>query len=231
LSAGQTGGGPDGELSYPGSTYKGHTDCFWAYDVNTQAVSSVPGWRPGTGTTAEASAFLAAYNRNLNAYGAWLDAQLATDFHTRQLIMLGGWGQRPGVATAEVNSLLTLGYDEFSQGLDFADLLPSLPNHTDLVAYSTYLDGPSWQPDLQHEDPIAFIAHVARPLGMAIGGENTGHGSMASLNLVVKRALKFHLSIVEWMDETQVVASNQGRDSAGPTFADLATVAAKLQRN
>lgn len=231
LSAIQTGGGPDGELSYPGSTYNGHTDCFWAYDASTQGISPVPGWRPGTGTTTEASAFLAAYNRDLNAYGAWLDARLATDFHTRQLIMLGGWGERPGVATAEVNSLLTLGYDEFSQGLDFADLLPSLPNRAEVVAYSTYLDGPSWQSDVQHEDPIAYIAHVARPLGIAIGGENTGHGSVQSLNLVVKRARSLHLSIVEWMDEAQVVASNQGHNPAGPNFADLASAAAKLQGN
>jgi hypothetical protein len=229
LSAVRTGGGPDGQLSYPGNTYSGHTDSFWAYDASSQAVSPVPGWTPGTGTTAQASAFLTAYNHQINAYGRWLDTQMATDFNTRQLIMLPGWGERPGVTSTEVSSLLTLGYDEFSQGLDWAGLLPSLPNRAQLVAYSTYLDAPSVHQTAQLEDPMAYIAHVAKPLSIPTGGENTGHGSKATLKLIVQRALKLHLTMVNWMDETQVVASSDGQRPAGPTFADLAAAAKSLR--
>jgi hypothetical protein len=231
LAAVRTGGGPDGELRYPTGEYNGHVDAFWAYDPSSQAVSPVPGWRPGTGTQTEASRFLAAYNHDINAYGAWLDSQMVADFHTRQLIMLPGWGERPGAARQEVSDLLTLGYDEFSQGLDWADLLPSLPNRAQLVAYTTYLDGPTVEPTLQLEDPISYIAYLAKPLGMALGGENTGNGSVSTLSLVVNRALSLHLLLIEWMDESQVVASTAGgdpADPAGPTFASLAAAATSL---
>ena len=231
LAAVRAGGGPDGELRYPTGDYNGHSDAFWAYDTSSQAASRVPGWQPGTGTQADASKFLAAYNHNIDAYGGWLDTQMAADFDTRQLIMLPGWGERPGAASQEVSDLLTLGYDEFSQGLDWADLLPSLPNRAQLVAYSTYLDGPTVEPTLQLEDPMSYIAYLAQPLGMALGGENTGNGSVSTLNLVVSRALSLHLVLVEWMDEAQVVASTGGSDPAdpaGPTFASLAAAAISL---
>jgi hypothetical protein len=228
LNAVRTGGGPDGELRYPTGEYNGHRDAFWAYDSSSQAVSPVPGWQPGTGTQADASRFLAAYNHNINAYGAWLDAQMAADFHSRQLIMLPGWGERPGAATLEISDLLTLGYDEFSQGLDWADLLPSLPNRADLVAYTTYLDGPTVEPTLQLEDPISYIANLDKSLGIPLGGENTGNGSVSTLHLVVRRARSLHLVLVEWMDEAQVAASTAGRDPAGPTFASLAAAATSL---
>jgi hypothetical protein len=188
----------------------------------------VPGWKPGTGTESDAATFLAAYNHNLNDYATWLDNQIAADFHTRQLIMLAGWGERPGIGHEEISSLLTLGYEEFSQGLDWGDLLPSLPNRAQLVAYSTYLDGPTIERNLQQEDPVSYIVHLAKPLGIPVGGENTGHGSMSTLHMVVKRARSLHLALVEWIDETQVVASTQGRDPGGPTFSDLAAAASSL---
>jgi hypothetical protein len=228
LAAVRTGGGPEGQLSYPTGTYAGHRNSFWAYDSSSQAISPVPGWRPGTGTESQAAQFLATYHHNLNAYAVWLDSQMAADFGTRQLIMLPGWGERPGVAQEEISDLLTLGYEEFSQGLDWADLLPSLPNRTELIAYSTYLDGASIQRTVQLEDPVSYIASVAKPLGIPVGGENTGHGSTSTLHLVLKRAVSLHLALVEWMDETQVVASTQGRVPGGPTFADLAGAARSL---
>lgn len=228
LAAVRTGGGPDGQLSYPSGRYQGHQDSFWAYDSSSQARSPVPRWKPGTGTEVQAATFLAAYNHNINAYGAWLDTQMEADFHTKQLIMLPGWGERPGVAQQEISDLLTLGYEEFSQGLDWAELLPSLPNRAQLVAYSTYLDGPTNHRNLQGEDPVSYIVHLAKPLDMPVGGENTGHGSVSTLHLVVKRALSLHLALVEWMDETQVVASTQGHRPGGPTFADLNAAASSL---
>jgi hypothetical protein len=228
LAAVRTGGGPEDQLSYPTSTYHGHQHCFWAYDSSSQSQSPVPGWKPGTGTTADAATFLTAYNNNLIAYGAWLDIQMAADFGTTQLIMLPGWGERPGVATQEILTRLTLGYAEFSQGLDWADLLPSLPNPTQIVAYSTYLDAPTLERTAQLENPMSYIAGLAQPLQMRIGGENTGQGTVLTLDHVVKRALSLHLSFVDWMDETQVIASAQGRDPGGPTFAGLAKAAMSL---
>jgi hypothetical protein len=50
----------------------------------------------------------------------------------------------------------------------------------------------------------------------------------ATLDLVVRRAISLHLSLVEWIDQKQVVASGQDRDPAGPTFTDLAHAARTL---
>ena len=49
----------------PLADYNGHTDSYWAYDDATQAglPASVQGWRPGTGTVAQATTF--AYNSSL----------------------------------------------------------------------------------------------------------------------------------------------------------------------
>lgn len=228
LAAVRVGGGPDNELRYPSGAYHGHTDCFWAYDASTQANSPVPGWRPGTGTVADAQSFLDAYNGNLVSYGSWLTGTVAADFGTDELVMLPDWGERPGVAHQETASLLTLGHDEFSEGLDWANLLPSLPHRADVIAYTTYLDAPAIKNTPQLSDPADYIASIARPLGMREGGENTGDGTLATMDLVVKRALRLHMVIVNWMDEAQVIASNTGLDPAGPRLSDLRDAALEL---
>ena len=140
LVAVRQGGGPLGELRYPDARYDGHTDSYWAYDASTQAASPVPGWVPGSGTIAQAAAFLVAYNGALDNYGIWLNGELEADFGTEVLVMLPGWGERPGGALSEVSSLLTLKMDEFNEGLDWNDLLDALPDASHSVAYTTYLD-------------------------------------------------------------------------------------------
>jgi hypothetical protein len=228
LSAVRVGGGPLGELRYPEGSYNGHSDCFWAYDPSTQATSPVPGWVPGTGNAAQATLFLDAYNKNLVNFGDWLDQSMATDFGTNELVLLGGWGERPGVAEQETASLLTLGYDEFSQGLDWATLLPSLPDRAGSIAYTTYLDAPSYGTTPQTVDPADYIATLAEPLGMRVGGENTGNGTIADLDLVVQRGLQLHMAIVNWMDEAQVIASDSGSSPGQPSMSDLVHAAQQL---
>jgi hypothetical protein len=220
----RAGGGPNGELRYPDADYDGHTDCYWAYDTSSQAVSPTPGWTPGTGTTANATAFLSAYNAQLDSYGDWLVSQLAADFNTKILLMLPGWGQRPGVATKEESSLLTLSDDEFNQGLDWTDLLAGVPDAANIVAYTTYLDGSSYNTTPQGIDPADFIASIANPLHIALGGENTGNGSISDLDLSFSRARSLSYWLVQWMDEQQLVQSTE-QGGAGPTFGDLAAAA------
>jgi hypothetical protein len=228
LAAVRVGGGPLGELRYPAGYKNVPPDCFWAYDASSQAISPVPGWRPGSGTPEQATSFLNWYNANLVGYGDWLDGAVSRDFRTEELLMLPGWGERPGVAAPEESSLLTLGDEEFSEGLDWADLLASLPDPVTTVAYTTYLDSPLGRPTLQLEDPADYIASLARPLGIATGGENTGNGTVANLQLLVVQALRLHMVIVDWMGEAQAVASTDGADPSGPSFADLSTAAREL---
>jgi len=215
------GGGPFGELRYPDPDYRGHANSFWAYDSSTQAASPVPGWKPGTGTPAQAEEFLSAYNQALDGYGEWMNGIMEEDFHANVLVMLPGWGERPGVASSEVLSRLTLNLPEFNEGLDWSDLLRSLPYPSDSVAYTTYLDAPSPGPTVQEEDPADFIASLVAGTGLRLGGENTGNGTAASLSLCLERARSLGYYIVQWMDESQLVASDSGRDPAGPTIQQL----------
>jgi len=124
----------------------------------------------------------------LNSYGDWLSEQVGVDFGTDHLITLPGWGERPGVSAEETASLLNLGYEEFSQGLDWADPLPSLPDRNSSIAYTTYLDAAALEQTPQLTEPAGYIASLVAHLGMREGGENTGDGTVADLQLVVERA-------------------------------------------
>ncbi len=215
------GGGPFGELRYPGADYGGHTDSYWAYDESTQSISPVPGWVPGTGTTAQARAFLDSYNANLDNYARWLNGQMQTDFQSQELVMLPGWGERPGDAAREVASLLTLDMPEFNEGLDWTDLLRTLPDPAHSVAYTTYLDARTVRSTPQLEDPMDFIASIVAGSSTRLGGENTGGGTLADMKLCFQRARQLKLFIVQWMDESQLIASGSGHDPNGPSLTVL----------
>lgn len=225
LLAVRQGGGPYGELRYPEATYNGHTDSWWAYDTDSQASSPVRGWKPGTGTSAQAAQFLSVYNSNLNKLGVWLNSEFTTDFATTNLVMLPGWGERPGDQSNIVASRLTTSSDEWNQGLDWTGLLPSLPNRSTSVAYTTYLDAPSFS---GNADPADFLATLAAANNIREGGENTGNGDITALTLSVQRAKSLHFFVLNWMDESQVVASSTGARATGPTFASLAQAASAL---
>ena len=221
LTAIRQGGGPLGELRYPDADYDGHTDSYWAYDASTQAASPVAGWVPGSGTSAQAARFLSSYNGDLDNYGRWLNGQLEADFGTEQLVMLPGWGERPQGAALEVAHLLTLNMDEFNEGLAWSSLLHSLPDAKHSVAYTTYLDAPTVLPTLELEDPADYLASVVAGTSIRLGGENTGNGTVAAMDVCAKRAKTLHFFIVQWMDAAQLIASGSGQDPSGPTLAEL----------
>jgi hypothetical protein len=231
------GGGPLGELHYPLAVYDGHTDSYWAYDDATQAglPASVWQWRPGTGTVAQATTFLDAYNGNLDNYSEWLNGQLHTDFGVKELVMLPGWGERPDITptdgpfyTVESDLLVppNQSYPEFNEGLDWAEILPSLPDAADSVAYTTYLDAPRNPPglpaSLQLEDPADYLATLVSGTPLRLGGENSlSDQSLAALDLCMARAQAHNFYIVDWMGEDQLLATAAGTDPGDPTLGDL----------
>jgi len=221
------GGGPLGELRYPTPSYGGHTNCFWGYDAASQAgmPGSAKGWVPGTGSTAQATAFLTQYNDNVVAYGIWLNSQLAQDFSTRILVLLPGWGQRPGGAATEEAALLQPNpvVDEYNEGLDWSNLINGLPDPADSVAYTTYLDAQTVLPTLQLEDPADYLAHLVAGTSIRLGGENTGDGNVADLELSASRAQALDFFIFDWMGESQLTP-NSGTDPAGPSLGQLGAV-------
>ena len=230
LSYVRAGGGPYGELRYPDPRYNGHSNLWWAYDAQAQAASPVPGWVPGTGTATQAASFLSAYNRNLADYGAWLAATTQAAFKTKVLLLLPSWGERPGVAGEEAQSLLTLGYDEFNYGTDWAGQLAAITDKANTVAYTTYLDGQAYDGTVTGEAPVAYLASLAAANGMALGGENTGNGTIATLDQMAALAKTYALTIVNWMDEASLAAASAGTPSTSLTapvsFSALSAFAA-----
>jgi len=224
------GGGPLGEIRYPDAVYGGNTNCYWAYDPSTQAAlpASVQGWVPGTGTAAQATTFLNAYNQDLNGYSVWLNGQLRSDFATHELLLLPGWGQRPTGAPAVENALLapsTSGdvqkYSEYNEGLDWSDLLHAIPDPSHSVAYTTYLDAQTVLPTPQLEDPADYLASLVAGTPIVLGGENTGSGSLATMEFCMAQALRLGFFIVNWLGEPQLLATAAGTDPTGPTLAQL----------
>lgn len=214
LLAVRVGGGPMGELRYPPATYADHSNCFWAYDRATQLTSPVPGWRPGTGTTSEAQRFLSAYDANLAEYGRWLSQEVMRALPgVSQLLMLPGWGQRPREAERGVASLLTANLPELNLGENWSAQISAMPYPSETVAYTTWLDAPSYGDTAENEDPVRYLAGLARTAGMPLGGENTGGGTAAQLRLVLERAKRFGLVIVNWMAEAQIYDSTAFRSS------------------
>ena len=231
------GGGPLGELHYPLASYNGHTDSYWAYDAATQAAlpPSVQNWQPGTGTVAQATTFLNAYNQNLNNYSIWLNGQLYADFGVKELIMMPGWGERPNISptngpfyTVETDLLVPPNqtYPEFNEGLDWSDILTSLPDAAHSVAYTTYLDAPTNPPGLratlQLEDPADYLASLVQGTPILLGGENSlSDQTLAAMTLCLTRAQALGFFIVDWMGEDQLLATAAGTDPGDPTLGQL----------
>jgi hypothetical protein len=131
--------------------------------------------------------------------------------------MLPGWGERPVDERSILSGRLANSYDEWNQGLDWTDLLASLPHPRTSVAYTTYLDAPSFPTD---PDPADYLAVLCARYGIREGGENTGTPTVAALDLSLRRAKTLHLVIVDWMNETEITAATY-HGASGPTFAQV----------
>jgi hypothetical protein len=225
----RVGGGPTAELRYPsGAADSGsNPNAWWAYDATMQAACPVPGWTPGTGNTTQATEFLNWYNQTLVNFGVWWSEQIYAAFPgVTQLIMLPSWGERPNqiysgpttIYQEQVASLLTLGADEWNQGLDWTDLLPALPYPTISVAYCTWLDATSG--GVGNPNPIQFIAGLSGPLGIPTGGENTGGGGVPALQTSLNAMATYQGVLFSYAFESELVAGT-------PTYTQfLATLSA-----
>ncbi len=201
LGSVRLGGGAYNELCYPAGDAGSKSNAYWFYDASSQATlpASVRGWKPGSGTTAQATAFMNAYNAALVNYGVWLERTAAAAFPSSvQLeMLLPGWGERPGdVRTAE-RDLLDNSPAEVNQGLDWTDLLARLSANGRVVAYTTYADATQGVAD--DPDPATYI-HSILPAGMLEGGESTGNGqsTAAGMNLEFTYAKKWNWYVANW---------------------------------
>lgn len=230
FSAVRVGGLLSGELRYPPATYNGHPNSLWDYDSLAQADAPNPGWKPGTGTYAEATAALHYYYDSLTAYEKWLMTSVQASFpDVNQLIMFPSWGLRPGMTeaaiaaglrgttTAEVNGMI-------SSGLDWANQVKAIASTgLNATVYTTWLDAPNQGTSVQQIPPVAYLASLASQYGLPIAGENTGGGGQASLSISLSRAHTYGLTGVVYMSGGYI-ASGQ----ASLTLSQLTSLAAAL---
>ena len=165
---------------------------------------------PGTGTSAQAATFLAAYDSAMTNFGVWLSrtGQAAFAKPTKVLLLLPGWGQRPGEAATAAANLLTATPDEVNQGLDWTDMVPQLWTNSRTVAYSTYAD--ATQGGSGNPDPAAFI-HSLLPVGVLEGGESTGNGQTtgAGESLMFADAHRWDWYVANWFFNGQPQSAQQ----------------------
>jgi hypothetical protein len=221
------GGGPFGELRYPGPVYGGHRNCWWAFDASSQKVAALR-YVPGTGSVSAARRFLTAYNHDLVHYGIWLDDQVARDFATSRLLLLPGWGERPGTEDGVVGSRLQRSRPEFNEGLDWAALLSALRHPSSTVLYTTYLNAPTIRDTPQLESPIAYLAFLDGTGRFRLGGENSQAGSQQTMNFMLQLAASDHLSVVNWLAQSQLVTDQQQQRPGAPTLASYGRAAAVI---
>jgi hypothetical protein len=206
------GGGPGNELRFPSGTAGSRGNAFWFYDSSSQAElpTDAQGWVPGTGTVAQATEFLTAYNNAEVNYGTWLIQQGLDDFasNVKLELLLPGWGERPGETVAAENSLLANTPDEINQGLDWTDLLSALSGNARVVAYTTWAD--SMNGDGNNPDPAAYI-HSILPADMLAGGESTGNGNTttAGINQMFENAKNWNWYIVNFFFNGQTQSPSQ----------------------
>jgi len=154
---------------------------------------------------AEASTFLSNYNANLASFGAWLASTVAADFpNTTQILMLPGWGERPGMASQGTASLLSADLPELNMGTDWSAQLAADPRPGNTIAYTTWIDATSGGTSSATEDPADYLASLVQGTSFKMGGENTGGGDLSTLTLSVGRASRLHFTIMNWLAESQV---------------------------
>ena len=110
---------------------------------------------------------------------------------------------------------------KFNEGLDWADLLDSLPDAAHSVAYTTYLDAQTVLPTPQLEDPADYLASLVAGGPILLGGENSSDESLTVMNFCMAQALRLNFFITNWMGESQLTATADGTDPSGPTLAQL----------
>lgn len=239
FAAVRVGGLLTGELRYPRANEGGRVDAWWAFGPLAQASSPVPGYRPGQAgrTAARDAAFVGYYLDSLVGYQDFLVKSTRAAFDGDLMLMYPSFGVRPGDQDGLVRSGLAttaVRYSEVVQGVDFARLVSRYPAYLKagygrtgrLIAYTTWLDGPQYSTEPTGLSPIGYLAHLAGPVSMPLGGENTAStaSSTEALALSQQRARSLRLVALFWFNEpeprentllSQLARTFQGSPSGG----------------
>lgn len=217
FSAVRVGGLLTGELRLPRDAHGAieattGTGSWWSFSRYAQASSPVPGYKPGVcpRDRAKDARFLEHYLSSLAAYQDFLVGATAAAFSGDLLVLYPSYAVRPGDVAGAVAAALSRGavrYSELVQGLDVARLVARLATYrVRAVVYSTWLDGPQFGTADGDLSPVAYLARLAAPLKLSVGGENSSDSAedLAALRLCQQRAKALGLSHVFWFNDVTV---------------------------
>lgn len=214
LYAVRLGGGRYGELTFPPAKYGDTNNAYWAFDANAAAQSPTPGWLPGQPSpNGEAVKFLDWYLGALTDYQNWQIRTVRQYYAGRLMILYPSWGIRPGQvdAAVKVNLNGTTSAEingEVQRGFDFARQVAAL-NDPLAVVTTTWLDADGsgdGGTDQRYWSPVKYLASLAKShrLGLALYGENTGHGSTNQMQLSADQMSRFGLLGLAWFNEREL---------------------------
>ncbi len=221
----RVGGLNAGELSYPPavknqSSPSGRGTGLWMYDPSAQtgAPAAIRGWKPGdSNTQGQAQKALDYYFGMLTDYTGWLLSVVHRAFPSADLLLLlPGWGLRPGQESAAVNGNLKYTSagettNGITQGLDWTDQLNILSGYGSAgVAYTTWLDGCSsdcHDTTPAYESPAGYLHSLTAPRHLRLAGENTGGNGPTAMPLCLARVRALGMVGMMWMSATDVLGN------------------------
>ncbi|MCC7106368.1 MAG: hypothetical protein IT307_14595 [Chloroflexi bacterium] len=213
----RVGGGFYNELHYPSNQFNGQTNCYWGFDGSAQQDCPVPGLKPGIDQMEPgvAQQFVSWYLGRLVEYLQWQVNVWRASFKNHLMLMLPGWGIRPGQAEIAIaNGLRGMtsfeGNGSLHMGQAF-DLQLQAITDPRIVAYTTWLDS---HPELSHDglpipalwSPAKYVASLADRLGLQFMGENSGQNTPDEMKLCVERVKALGMVGMVWFSESELFA-------------------------
>lgn len=219
----RAGGSLTGELRYPSGSYNGHSNSYWAYSSGPSSLFPVPSYRPGISTADSTAArvFLEDYLNRIANYQSFLVDVLRNAFNADLTVMYPSYGVRPGDEDAAVKVGIvsnTIRASELQQGVDFARLVPILRKASSatstkrVIAYSTWIDGPSFGATPTTIDPVGYLAYLCSPLGIPVAGENTASSANdpAAMRTALARVTQYGLVGLLWFGGSDLLTGGSG---------------------
>ena len=204
----RVGGGPDGELTYPGPAPSpdGGPGHYWAFTRAAAASNPVPDWRPCSDQGPEQTRrFLEWYMNSLVDFQNWQVDTLRRYYPGVIAVLYPSWGLNPGDVAAAANDD-ACGHteaersDDLQRGIDHARQVAALPRGK-VAVWSTWAENTS---------ALRALAELARPRHLQVFGENSGHDNVADLRATVTAARQFGLSALLWVRAPEALCGCSG---------------------
>jgi hypothetical protein len=204
----RVGGGPLGELGYPGVRRSDGSieNRYWAFDGAAARTNPAPGWKPCDPAPAErVRRFLDWYLDALVDFQNWQVATVRRSYPGTIAVLYPSWGIRPGdlevaAAAGLCGRSRVERSGEIQRGYAHARQIGALTDPAVAV----------WGTWMENTATIARLAELADTRGLAKMGENSGHDAPAELAGAVHAARVYRLSAFLWIRAEQAYCRCSG---------------------